>query len=56
MEPFTGDYGTGINVSDPIKTGHKFIGWTPSLPETMPAYNMTVKAGWEIKRYTVTLT
>lgn len=37
----------------PRKTGHTFIGWSPAIPEIMPAYDLEVKALWSINKYTI---
>jgi len=51
----TRDYNTAITApADPTKTGYTFAGWSPALPETMPAENRTVKATWTINQYTIT--
>ena len=51
------DYGTTVTPpAAPTKTGYNFAGWTPALPETMPAENMTVTATWTKKTYTVSVT
>ena len=37
----------------PTKEGYTFAGWDPQLPSRMPLRNMTVRALWEEKTYTV---
>ena len=55
IAPITQDYGTNItSPADPIREGYTFKGWDKEIPKTMPAENMTVKAQWEINRYTIT--
>ncbi len=55
VSPITQDYGTTINKpSDPIKTEYTFAGWEPEIPATMPANNITIKAKWNVKQYTIT--
>ena len=55
IAPITQDYGTAITApADPTKTGYTFAGWTPAIPSTMPAENMTLKAKWIVNQYTLT--
>ena len=57
VDAITQDYGTTVTPpAAPTKTGYDFAGWTPALPETMPAENMTVTATWTKKTYTVSIT
>ena len=47
IEAITLDYGTTITKpSNPTRSGYSFIGWDISIPTTMPAYDMTIKAKW----------
>ena len=55
IAPITQDYGTNITApANPTRIGYTFKGWDKEIPETMPAENITVKAQWEINRYTIT--
>ena len=57
VDPITQNYGTTVTLpADPTKSGYNFAGWTPELPETMPAENITVTATWTKKTYTVSIT
>ena len=47
MNPIDVNYGDNISVPNPTRNGYRFIGWEPSLPATMPAENLSVKAKWE---------
>ena len=49
----TQDYGTPITAPTLTREGYTFKGWDKEIPETMPADNITVKAQWEINRYTI---
>lgn len=47
IEPITQDYGsTIVKPLDPTRSGYTFVGWDLSIPNTMPAYDMTIKAKW----------
>jgi uncharacterized repeat protein (TIGR02543 family) len=51
----TQNYGTAIvSPTSPTKSGYTFTGWTPAIPATMPANNLTVTAGWSANGCTST--
>ena len=55
IAPITDAYGANVTKpADPLRENYVFRGWTPELPETMPAQNLTVEAVWEPKTYTIT--
>lgn len=41
--------------ANPTRTGYNFTGWSPDVPETMPAEDQTFTAQWEGKKYTLTV-
>ncbi len=54
IAPITQDYGTAITApEDPTKAGYRFDGWDQTIPATMPAENVTVKATWTANTYMV---
>lgn len=54
-EKYTVTYGAEVSVPDaPEKEGFIFVGWTPEIPETMPANDLTFIAVFERKSYTLT--
>lgn len=54
IESITQEYGSSITPpANPTKEGYTFLGWEPEIPATM-TQNMTVKAKWAVKSYTLT--
>ena len=45
-DPVYARYGAEIAIDDPEKAGYTFGGWTPDMPEKMPASDMTLTAQW----------
>ena len=48
------DYGSALSAPTVTRDGYTFIGWSPSLPETVPAMDATYIAQWQINQYTQT--
>lgn len=46
-EPMYARYGTDINIADPTRAGYRFEGWSPALPDKMPAENTKCTAQWK---------
>lgn len=50
-------YATSITKpTDPVKEGYTFTGWTPEIPDSMPASNLTFTAQFTVNQYAVTFT
>lgn len=56
INPITQDYNTAITnkPENPTKEGHTFGGWDKTIPDYMPAENITITAKWTTQKYTVT--
>lgn len=51
----TQNYGTELKAPENLKkTGYSFSGWSPEVPATVPAGNMTYTAQWTINQYSMT--
>ena len=48
------NYGTALSAPTVTRTGYTFNGWSPYVPSTVPAGNVTYTAQWTANRYTVT--
>jgi uncharacterized repeat protein (TIGR02543 family) len=46
--------GAALTAPAVTKTGYTLIGWSPSLPATVPSVNQTYIAQWAINSYTLT--
>lgn len=47
VAPITQNFGMAVTApANPTRAGFGFTGWTPAIPATMPAANLTLVAGW----------
>jgi len=54
ISSISGKYGTSFAApANPTKTGYTFNGWSPILPSTIPAANLTVAAQWTANQYNI---
>ncbi len=55
VKPITQDFESAITrPANPEREGYTFTGWSPAVPSTMPANNITCTAQWQINQYTMT--
>jgi len=47
------DYGTALAAPTVTRTGYTFVGWSPSVPSTVPAADTTYTAQWNSNSFTV---
>ena len=50
----TQDYGSSLTAPTVTREGYTFIGWSPTVPVTVPAMNVTYMAQWRANQYTQT--
>ena len=50
----TQDCGTSLSAPTVTREGYAFAGWSPSVPATVPAANVTYTAQWKLNQYKVT--
>ena len=51
----TQDYATSLTApEDPVWAGYTFAGWTPEVPDTIPASDMIFRAQWNRNSYVAT--
>ena len=40
-----------VTPADPSRTGYTFLGWEPALPDSIPPYDITYTAQWQVNSY-----
>ena len=40
-----------VPPADPSRTGYTFLGWEPALPDSIPPYDITYTAQWQVNSY-----
>ena len=40
-----------VSPADPSRTGYTFLGWEPALPDSIPPYDITYTAQWQVNSY-----
>lgn len=55
VDPIYARFGTPVSLGTPTRAGYTFSGWNPTLPETVPAENLTFKALWTAQSTTFTV-
>ena len=40
-----------VPPADPSRTGYTFLGWEPAIPDSIPPYDITYTAQWQVNSY-----
>ena len=48
------DYGATLSAPTVTRTGYTLAGWSPAVPATVPAGDVTYTAQWQVNQYSVT--
>ena len=56
IESIKQEFDSPIDINNiPVKEGYTFLGWEGGVPSTMPAKDITLKATWQVNKYTLVL-
>ena len=56
IESIKQEFDSPIAINNiPVKEGYTFLGWEGGVPSTMPAKDITLKATWQVNKYTLVL-